>query len=77
MNFDEIFRRDVTYDNLKSHKKQGFTLSLKNTFLEKLQGGLNRVIKLIPHSLFRINLTPRLLLLSFVWRGSFACHVEK
>ena len=26
------------YDNIKSHKKQGFTFSLKNTFLEKAQG---------------------------------------
>ena len=25
--FNEIFRKDVTYDNIKSHKKQGFTLS--------------------------------------------------
>ena len=39
-NFNEIFRKDVTYDNIKSHKKnQGFTLSLEDTFLEKQQGG--------------------------------------
>ena len=29
----------MTYDNIKSHKKQGFTLSLEDTFLEKQQGG--------------------------------------
>ena len=23
-NFNEIFRKDVTYDNIKSHKKAGF-----------------------------------------------------
>ena len=28
-NFNEIFRKDVAYDNIKSHtKKQGVTLSL-------------------------------------------------
>ena len=37
-NFNEVFRKDVTYDNIKSHKKQGFALSLENTFLEKPQG---------------------------------------
>ena len=25
----------MTYDNFKSHKKQGFTLSLEDTFMEK------------------------------------------
>ena len=34
-NFNEIFRKDVAYDNIKSHtKKQGVTLSLSNTFFE-------------------------------------------
>ena len=28
----------MTYDNIKSHKKQGFTFSLKNIVLEKPQG---------------------------------------
>ena len=36
-NFNKIFRKDVTYDNIKSHKKQGFTLSLEDIFLEKPQ----------------------------------------
>ena len=39
MNFNETFRKDVTYDNIKSHKKPGFNLSLEDTFLEKPQGG--------------------------------------
>ena len=37
-NFNEIFRKDVTYDNIT--KNQGFTLSLEDTFLEK-QGRSN------------------------------------
>ena len=40
--FNEIFRKDVLWDNNKSHKKQGFTLSLEETFFEKPQGvGVN------------------------------------
>ena len=39
-NFSEIFRKDKTYDNIKSHKKYGFTLSLEDAFLEKLQKGV-------------------------------------
>ena len=40
-NFNEIFRKDVTYDNIKTHKltSQGFTLTLEDTFLEILQEG--------------------------------------
>ena len=45
-NFNEIFKSDVAYDNIKSQKnktktksmKQGFTFSPENTFLEKPQG---------------------------------------
>ena len=37
-NLNEIFRKDVTY-NIKSHKKQCFTLSSEDTFLEKPQAG--------------------------------------
>ena len=36
--FNEIFRKDVTYDNIKSHKKQGFTLSPQPSLL-----GLNLI----------------------------------
>ena len=35
VNFTEIFRKNVTYDNIKSKKKQDFTLSLEDTFLKK------------------------------------------
>ena len=38
MNFSEIFWKSVTYDNLKSLKKQGFTLSLENTYIENNNG---------------------------------------
>ena len=31
----------MIYDNIKSHKKQGFTLSLEVAFLEKPQVGSN------------------------------------
>ena len=37
-NFNDIFRKDVTYDNVT--KNQGFTLTLEDTFLEKQQDGL-------------------------------------
>ena len=36
---NEIFRKDVTYNNIKSHKKQGFILFSQDTFLEKPQEG--------------------------------------
>ena len=32
-------RKHVTYDTVKSHKKQGFTISLEDTLLEKPHGG--------------------------------------
>ena len=36
-NFNEIFRKCVTYGNIKSHKKKkSFTFSLEDTFSEKL-----------------------------------------
>ena len=37
-NFNEIFRKDVTYDNIKVTKNQGFTISLEDTFFKKPQG---------------------------------------
>ena len=36
--FNEIARKRVTYDAIKSHKKQGFTHSLENIILEKPHG---------------------------------------
>ena len=39
-NFDEIFRKDVTYDNIKSHKKAGlYRLSKKYIFGKTTEGG--------------------------------------
>ena len=38
-NFNEIFRKDVTYDHIKSNKNQVLTLSLEDMFLEKPQVG--------------------------------------
>ena len=38
-NFNEIFRKDGAYDNIKSHKKTGLHLSLEDKFLEKPKGG--------------------------------------
>ena len=35
--FQWNFRNDVTYGNIKTHKKKGSTLSLEDTFLEKPQ----------------------------------------
>ena len=40
-NFNEVFRKDVTYDNIKSHKKQGFPFSLKKFISEKITVGLS------------------------------------
>ena len=39
--FQYNFRQDVTYDIIKSHKKQRFTLSQEVAFFEKPQGGSN------------------------------------
>ena len=40
-NFNGIFRKVVTYDKFQGNEKHGFTLSLGDTFLEKLQEGSN------------------------------------
>ena len=38
--FNDIFRKDVAYDNIKSHKKnQSFTLCLENKIFGKSTGG--------------------------------------
>ena len=42
-NFNEVFGKVVTYDNIKSYNKV-FILSLEDAFLEKPQG----VVKLTP-----------------------------
>ena len=40
--FKEIFRKGVSEDNIKSHKKQGFSLSLEDTLFKKLHGEAGR-----------------------------------
>ena len=40
-NLNEIFRKNVSYTNIKSHKMHDFTVSLDNTALEKPQSGSN------------------------------------
>lgn len=42
MNFNEVFSKNVTFDKINRHKKQGFTFSPQNTLLE-------------PPSNFRVN----------------------
>ena len=37
-NFNEIFRKSVAYNNIKSHKKAGLYPPLENTVYEKPQG---------------------------------------
>ena len=37
-NFNEIFRKDVTYDNIKGHKKTGFYPSFRRYFFRKTTG---------------------------------------
>ena len=32
--FSGVFRKNVTYDNIKSHKKQGFNLSLRDKYFK-------------------------------------------
>ena len=50
-NFNKILRKDGTYDDIKSHKKPGFTLSLEDLFFEKRQGLSNLTP---PSSRFRV-----------------------
>ena len=39
MSFNKIFRKGVTYDNIKSHKNPWLHHLLRDTFFEKPQGG--------------------------------------
>ena len=39
INFNELFKKDLIYDNIKSHQKTGLHPSLEDAFLEKPQGG--------------------------------------
>lgn len=36
--FNETFQKNVAFGIIKSHKKQGFTVTLKKAFLEKRHG---------------------------------------
>ena len=36
--FNDIFKKDVVYDNIKSHKKQDLILPLKSDFLKNHSG---------------------------------------
>ena len=38
-NFNEIFRKDVTYDNIKSHKKPAFHPLFRGYIFRKTTGG--------------------------------------
>ena len=38
-NFNEIFRKDVPYDNFKSHQKPGFHPLLRRYNFQKTTGG--------------------------------------
>ena len=40
-NLNEIFRKDVTYDNIKSHKKPGFHPLFRGCIFGKTTGGSN------------------------------------
>ena len=40
-NFNEIFREDVPYDNIKSHKKTGFQPLFRRYIFRKTTGGVN------------------------------------
>ena len=53
-NYNETFRKDVAYDDNKSHNK-GFTYFLEIAFLERPQKG-EGVVKLTPSSPFRVEL---------------------
>ena len=55
-NFKGIFRNDVAYYNIKSHKNQGFTFSLENTFLEKPQPHTSPIPPPPPNSHFSAKL---------------------
>ena len=41
-NFNEIFMKDVAYDNIKSHKKTGLQPLFRKHIFEKSQGGATR-----------------------------------
>ena len=48
-NFNEIFRKDVTYDNIKGHKKVGFHPHFRRHIFGKVVLGLHGIIENIHH----------------------------
>ena len=44
-NFNEIFSKDATYDNIKSHKKPGLYSLCRRCTLEKPQAGGDQIDK--------------------------------
>ena len=70
-NLNEIFWKDVTFDKIKSHKKQGFTISLDYAiFSEQLFFG-TRI-----NDYFRNKKMTHILIASIdlVWRAITACQ---
>ena len=61
-NFNEIFRKDVPYDNIKSHKNPGFSACLKKIHFSKNPRGAQ--------------IDPAVLGLRG-WDGYFECHFKK
>ena len=49
------FRKDVSYGNINSHKNQGFTLLLEDTFFEKPQGGGGQIDPPPPPAILELN----------------------
>ena len=53
-NLNEIFRKDVTYDNIKSHKKSGFRPLFRRYIFEKTTAGG----QIYPPCRFRAKIVP-------------------
>ena len=51
-NFNEIFRKDVTYDNIKSYKKPEFHLLFRSCIFRKTTGDGKGGGQVDPHQLF-------------------------
>ena len=54
-NFNEIFRKDVTYDNIKSHKKPGLHPLSEKCIFGKTTGWGGQIDPPLLHSLYRVN----------------------
>ena len=52
-NFNEIFRKDVAYNNIKRHEKLGFHSLIRRYIFRKTTGGR---IKLIPATVLGLNI---------------------